>query len=227
MGLTHYLALKAGFCPDMARAIGVMDASIDFVSDTTPIKEGAEYNFFKTDSSRESMRLHFPIDPNAAAGAVVVRNSSYANELVDTQISAGDPFEFARAIHVYQDSWSHEGYGLRGHGKDGVYPDKTWVDDRWIGRDMEMALWTYHKLVRFLEENPEFCQCQPPEPFPEKFVMDYLKAEKMRKKEDMLWNEGLTEYGSTNEKGKIILRMELKKYEYYIPVISEILKMLK
>jgi RHS repeat-associated protein len=222
MGLTHYLALKAGFCPDMAAAVAKMNQSVDYLDQTDPLHQGAKYfmSFKLSQKAREALRKHFPIDPRAAEGTTVERNSEYVRNLMGDAIKQGDPYDFGRLLHTYQDSWSHEGY-IADHASDGTTPDKTWIRHRYEpgnrkgnkdwGRDFQMAFYTYYQLRKFLDENPWFCVCQKPETFPEEFVVEYLKEKDLRKKERLLRQEGLTDYAvpSNNE---IYYKMEDEKY---------------
>ena len=183
--LTLFLSIKAGFCEKEAKKIAEMDQSVD-EGETNPILRGIEYNLFRTEGSEAAMRHHFSIDPNDPNNLTVIRNSAYVNGLVDMQIKEGNHLEFGRALHPYQDSWSHERYTLIGHGADGTTPDKTNIEYRWIGRDLEMAMWTFFKLKLFLKENPDFCRCNDPAPFPEDIVIQYLKSDEQNWKEKLL-----------------------------------------
>jgi len=116
------------------------------------------------------------------------------NERIDRKIEEGNFEGFGKELHTYQDSWSHQSF-VNDHGLSHE-PDYTYIQDRWKtdGRDMEMARVVYSKMEAFLDWNPGY-RAFPTAPFPEQFMMEYLRLEDNKDKEIALKKAGLNGYG--------------------------------
>src|SRR5262249_11955027 len=84
---------------------------------------------------------HFPID--VPGNGRVIRDSAAAQAAIKDALQArvADPISFAIGLHVFQDSWSHEGFTPRwGHLIEGQKPDFPYHD---VPRalEMEQASW--------------------------------------------------------------------------------------
>ena len=193
MGLTHYLARAAGFGVEDARKLGELDQGKD-LGEHSPFKSWIYYSTVyqgpdRKKRLRKAMDIHFPIGPG---DRVAVKNSAYVNERVDEKIEQGNFEGFAKELHTYQDSWSHAGFAEQ-HGLSHK-PDYTYIENRWEGRDLEMARAVYSKMESFLDWNSKY-RVSPSAPFPESWVKDYLKIENNREKQVVLQKAGLSEYG--------------------------------
>ncbi len=136
-GLTGDLAQRAGFnCPGhvamAAWSVDYDDTSPDqFIPSFDAIMNPVSnlYKLWRDDPAMLALaayigKYHFPRDPDG----VVNPDSTASRWLLDKGLANCDLFEFGRGLHVYQDSWSHQGTpalkGLIGHGR-------GWDYDRW------------------------------------------------------------------------------------------------
>jgi len=195
MGLTDYLARSAGFSDEDARRLGELNQGMD-LGENSPVKCFLYYVFAYNKADwyerlRQAMDPHFPIGPEDSS---VVANSTYVNSRIDKTIEEGNFVEFGKELHRYQDSWSHAEFHFN-HGLS-KKPDKTFIRDRWktSGRDIEMARAVYSKIEAFLDNNEEY-RAHATEPFPEKFMIDYLRLKSNKEKEMALRRAGCSEYG--------------------------------
>jgi RHS repeat-associated protein len=80
----------------------------------------------------------------------VVAGSPESRLLVDKGIASDDLMLTGVGLHLYQDSWSHEGYGAElGHAPE-HRPDYAWVKPE---KAMAMAEATYDKLAEYLKHS--------------------------------------------------------------------------
>lgn len=142
----YYLTyLLADFC-------GLTDADViawaDHTTDVYPgCSPGAGPQEWLNPSKITDRRIfHFPVVKRSRE---VVRDSANARQLLDAAFgeSTPDSVFFGLALHPYQDSWSHEGYGpVFGHATHGTRPDLPYLD---LPRAIEMAEATWKTLDRW------------------------------------------------------------------------------
>jgi hypothetical protein len=88
--------------------------------------------------------FHFPTE---GPGKKVEAGSKLSRRILEEGIKQKDPFLFGIGLHVYQDSWSHEGYSpMLGHAVDGHDPDRPYKD---VAKATAMAKATYEALVEY------------------------------------------------------------------------------
>ncbi len=209
IGLTHFLAATAGFSPSDAKRLGEACYAIDIEAASDPVAQFLHYTLvYPGDDWRSRRELalvpHFPHDPRIETFAR--RHNPTANHLVRAGILSGNLNQFGRAVHIFQDSWSHEGF-KDNHGPTS-YADKTWVEDRWKGRDAEMAQFVFGAMVMFLKRNPRY-KYQESKPFPRQWVMGYLREDDLHAKEMMLRNKGFLDYA------RPVVKKHIRYGEYF------------
>ena len=118
-GLTQWLAELVGFTKEDAQEIAKSNQEVDDDEKTDPVYLGMEVLMYNDrESSRSLHDFHFPSDgplygkPQERA---LLHRSTYATQRVDTALhTPREPKqaalrELGRALHTFQDSWSHEG----------------------------------------------------------------------------------------------------------------------
>jgi hypothetical protein len=111
-------------------------------------------------NERARRRYHFAVGHEF--GATVKRGNRIVESYVDDALKQNlDPFLMGIALHAYQDSWSHEGYGPEtGHmfaRHNGHDPDIPALNKESLDKAMEMAEATYGKLAKLAK----FYGCEP------------------------------------------------------------------
>ncbi|MBF0117612.1 MAG: hypothetical protein HQK79_02160 [Desulfobacterales bacterium] len=137
--LTYYLAKKVGFDDKTAGQI----AGADLYTDYHPWMEA---NKSQTHFGREQKRLwHFP--KWASVSSPDTEKDSFFSQInLYNALDSCDIFSFGIALHCFQDSWSHAGYGFEiGHGYDGHTPDMPY---NYTGKAWETAKKTYEHLKK-------------------------------------------------------------------------------
>lgn len=120
LGLTQWLALQAGFPYEQAREIASGTQSVDDEWDTAPVWLGIKVIFANSkDSSKVLRDNHFPTVgeiPDDPKNREVEANSLMAQQAVLRELEIPyrtKPFralrDLGRALHSFQDSWSHQG----------------------------------------------------------------------------------------------------------------------
>jgi hypothetical protein len=170
LGLTRWLAQKAGFTPREAIWIAEGDQSVDDEWETMPVYLGIRIFFLPQEwSQSSSSRLghsHFPTEngtPNPPARREVQANSSIARKRVQDAIERYKIYsekdkalrDFGRELHTYQDTWSHKGIPevpLE------VHADLAWGHPydrgRWFSHDADLTPTDMNvELAREMAEN--------------------------------------------------------------------------
>lgn len=119
-GLTHWLGMQAGFDYEQAREIASGDQSIDDEWDTAPVWLGIKVIFANSKESSQTLSdNHFPTTghiPDDPPNRPVEKDSVAAQKGIDRELNI--PYrmkpsralrDFGRALHAFQDSWSHQG----------------------------------------------------------------------------------------------------------------------
>jgi RHS repeat-associated protein len=189
LGLTYFLAEKAGLCKETAEQIAKWNQAVDDDFDTSPIFSyilNAWYGYipidFLQDNFKEAMHAHFP---SKDYDTKVVADSAYVRRLMTKALDGGSLEAISRNLHTFQDSFSHAGYTVN-HILDtlfGTDPDATWINGRSIdgGRDIKMAERTYDYLIelnkRIKNNEIEGKWCCEPIPFKDfkSEIMGYLQ----------------------------------------------------
>jgi hypothetical protein len=118
-GLTYWLALKAGFSEPEAQAIATGDARVDS-GGPLAIDANIDYSCAHPNpaAARRVQQSHYPSEqvvPSPAAKRVVFAGGDAAKREFASALESSkkQPAEmlslFGRALHPYQDSWSHAG----------------------------------------------------------------------------------------------------------------------
>jgi len=96
-------------------------------------------------SIRQRHRFHLP-DPDDAGG--VRAGDSIVRELLGHRTLQGDFVGFGVFLHVYQDTWSHQGYGdVQGHFKiRPLDPDRPYLRPE-VAEDMARAVYSQMRLL--------------------------------------------------------------------------------
>jgi hypothetical protein len=213
---------SAGFSDEDARRLGELDQGMD-LGENSPVKCFLYYVFVYNKADwyerfRQAMDPHFPMGPEDSS---VVANSTYVNSGIDKTIEEGNLIEFGKELHRYQDSWSHAGFHFN-HGLS-KKPDRTYIQDRWNsnGRDMQMAQAVYSKMEAFLDHNEQY-RAHATDPFPQKFIMAYLRLASNKEKEMALRRAGCSEYGPDVEyqiiqmpDGPMAVRKTTRRFERF------------
>ena len=141
--LTQYLAGKAGFNKQEAHIIAAADQGVDENPATNPMK-------LRKDMFSVLAEWHFPVDHYKDK---TKRNNEPARKKVDAAIKDVDNStleDFGKALHTFQDSYAHEGYGpIYGHILAGHDPDKTFKD---VDKAMEMSHETYKCMKAYRQK---------------------------------------------------------------------------
>jgi hypothetical protein len=151
-GLTQWLALQAGFDEESARTIAVGDQRVDS-GDMQYIGPVLYYACVGHDELRSRLagEHHFPSTgtvPGAPETRAIVAGGNAAQKaaLAVIKIPAGQAsymlFKLGEALHILQDSWSHQGVPGVPRPADGIFAcDPAWV---W-GHPMARGGWNSHK----------------------------------------------------------------------------------
>ena len=103
--LVYMIARDSGFTPDEARQIATMVEYTDWDARTEPVDGGGE----------QRRKFHFPCNSDRS-GSYTRQNSAWGKHNVNIGLSINNLTHLGLAIHVYQDSYGHEGYGQKvGH----------------------------------------------------------------------------------------------------------------
>ncbi|MHC4621168.1 MAG: RHS repeat-associated core domain-containing protein, partial [Planctomycetota bacterium] len=189
-GLTSALAKYAGFGWDYANAIGGITNEVDKEHPPVSLARGALFDYltsknatFESDrieairrgrlKELRIIRWHFP---QVLGSHTVEEGSEIARKRVEYWLGECEYVGFAKALHVFQDSYSHSGNpplgwffdDSFGHSwKDvGTLRPAAWsndADDAWRRPELaeRMAAETYKYLARFVEQ----CLCEKPRLF--------------------------------------------------------------
>jgi len=162
--MTYFLALRAGFCDDVAHRIAENAELPDQDPGRAPVTQGQIMKSWKaSDAAKDEAqdmlwKWHFPkIQRNAGA---VVPGSPEAQRIIGEGFSRGSLWHFAQGIHPLQDSWSHRGIpsldGVAGHptARGGLLSTKTDQPWRWPAEALEAASATYAYLVAYRTRYP-------------------------------------------------------------------------
>ena len=106
----YVIARDSGFTPTEALEIATMVEYTDWDERTDAI----QYPFPFGPGNEQRRLYHFPVSARGAAWTQ--QNSAWAKHNVNMSLKANNLTKLGIAIHVYQDSYSHETYGLvKGH----------------------------------------------------------------------------------------------------------------
>jgi RHS repeat-associated protein len=163
-GMTYFLALRAGFCDDVARRIATGAEFPDQDPGRAPVTQfKIAANPRATSAQRDEAQnmlhqWHFP-KPLRNAG-IVVPGSQEAQAIIAEGLRRGNVWLFSQGIHPLQDSWSHRGQpswkGVAGHPKarGGLTSTRTDQPWRWPLEAREASQATYNYLVAFRNMHP-------------------------------------------------------------------------
>lgn len=173
-GLTQWLALQVGFCPEDAKIIAQGNQEVDDNPETRPVLLGVKAILFNDiDASKTLRRYHFPTNgplPADPDQRIIQHNSSTARDIVEFVV--GVPYEgkslralkdLGRALHAYQDSWSHEGM------PDtpvlplfSIHPELAWshpcVKGGWFFHDADLTHYYQTEMIDMANRTFEFLQ---------------------------------------------------------------------
>jgi hypothetical protein len=169
--MTYYIALSIGLGKIKTRIEALaMGAALGPIAAGTPreasIAEIIAFADNYTDYNRTTQPLtldntikakyHFRVSPD---GKVVAGPMSMEAKQIITDAFAQktiSPWLLGIGLHAYQDSWSHEGFSVAGHGAQGHSPDDPSRD---VKKAMAMAEQTYRVLEqyykRLTDKNPD------------------------------------------------------------------------
>ena len=103
--LVYMIARDSGFTPDEARQIATMVEYTDWDARTEPVEGDSE----------QRRKFHFPCNSDMS-GSYTRQNSAWGKHNVNIGLSLNNLTHLGLAIHVYQDSYGHQGYGQKvGH----------------------------------------------------------------------------------------------------------------
>lgn len=163
-GLTYFLALRAGFCDDVARMVAAVAELPDQDPGRAPVAQGKRMKSWTASDAEKSeaqdmlWQWHFP-KPVRNSGAVTP-GSPDARRIVEEGLAQGRISIMAQGLHPLQDSWSHRGIpsldGVAGHPKErgGVLSTKTDQPWRWPGEALQAAQAAYSYLEAFRVRYP-------------------------------------------------------------------------
>jgi hypothetical protein len=151
--LTYYIAQRVGFTDEQAYQLAASDQYVDEHPDTLPTgwptQAGAEqrrlYHFPKWDSTYSPDTLR-----NSFFGRFDVLSALNDSASSDPVVRSRSWFRMGLSLHVFQDTYAHEGYGYSiGHAAAGHDPDRPYLDALNINKSLEVAAATYWWLVDF------------------------------------------------------------------------------
>jgi RHS repeat-associated protein len=144
--VTRLIFKAVGFSDKDATTIAAADAGVD-VGATSPGYAVKRYYLGGKAGRAEAKHIlemwHFPVDQ----GGVTQENSPKALQRLRNAIKGGKLKEIGKQLHVYQDSWSHQGFQpWPGHAKEGFRPDQTFRPENWE-RDLRMLHATFNQAA--------------------------------------------------------------------------------
>ena len=147
--LTQYLAVKAGFSGTDATAMGIACNEVDYDPKSRPMRWGIFGYLFPKPGALKGW--HFPIK---GIFGKTKHNSPAARKKIEAEINnagrgSGSIENFGKAMHVLQDSYSHEGFGIFfGHLFHKHEPDKSYKNP---AKSMAMAKTSYLAMLDYLK----------------------------------------------------------------------------
>ncbi|MFZ4439555.1 MAG: DUF6765 family protein [Syntrophales bacterium] len=145
----YVIARDSGFTPPEALEIATMVEYTDWDVRTDAVQWPYPFG-----PGNEQRRLyHFPCD-SAHSAAWTQQNSAWAKHNVNMSLKANNLTKLGIAIHVYQDSYSHETYGqVKGHlfaDPTVHYPDYPF---RWVDKYVNMTNFIYTIMKQYRTNN--------------------------------------------------------------------------
>jgi RHS repeat-associated protein len=131
LGLSGPANLPGNTGLDLAYEIAWMDEEVDHNAATRP-----NYNIWDRAIVDQNGRYHFP-----GYGPIVMMGDPAVSKLLYSAAGAKDVAEFGVLLHVFQDTFSHAGYGtILGHAYDLAYPDQPY-NKPLVVPEMARACW--------------------------------------------------------------------------------------